>query len=363
MSTLLRSLVFMGALAAPLAAPAAPTLKDVLETSGLSLSGYVDAGYNYMSGDSGQLRVFDVQDNSFTLHQAAGVLAYQPKQGAGALVNLTFGQDADIIAAAGSEGAASPAYAGTDNFDVTQAFVQYAAGPLTLMAGKFVTLNGAEVIDSRGVPNASRGILFGYAIPFTHTGIRGVLSLGSVTLYAGLNNGWDQLRDANQEKTGEIGVAFGGGPLSVFVSGYAGDEPNAATLGNTLRTIVDAVVTVKVSEALTLIVNGDVGSQEDGVATGTDAEWLGVAGYANVQFNPTWRASLRGEYFDDKDGFRTGTVQKWKEATLTLGYACDKNLDLLFEVRGDKSDANVFTDGGVPTDSNESVNLKALYKF
>lgn len=353
------------ALALPIAVQAAtPTLKQVLDASGVTASGYVDAGYNYMTGDSGQLRVFDVQDSSFSLNQVAGVLAYQPKEGSGALLNLTFGQDADIIAAAGSEGAGSPAYAGTDNFDVTQAFVQYAMGGLTLIAGKFVTLNGAEVIDSRGVPNASRGILFGYAIPFSHTGVRAVLAVSdSVTLYAGINNGWDQLRDANKEKTGELGAAFNAGPVAVMVSGYAGSEPNAATGGNTLRTIADAVVTIKAGNVLTFVVNGDLGSQEDGVAAGTDAEWLGLAAYANAQFNPTWRASVRGEYFDDKDGFRTGTIQEWKEVTLTLGHACDKSLDLLFEVRSDKSDANVFTDGGVPTDSNESVNFKALYKF
>jgi hypothetical protein len=346
-------------LALPLATQAeTPTLKDVLGASGISASGYVDGGYTYMTADTGgSLRVFDTEQNSFNLDQAALFIASQPKEGAGVLINLTAGDDADLISSNGS--------ASGDNFDVTQAFAQYAAGSLTVMAGKFVTLNGAEVIDSRGVPNASRGILFGYAIPFTHTGVRAVYAMSdTVALYAGLNNGWDQLKDTNKQKTGELGVGITAGPVVVFASGYVGNEISGVSGINGSRTIADLVLTFKATDALTFILNGDVGSQADALAAGTDATWTGVAGYANFQANPKWRTSLRAEYFNDEDGFRTGTVQKWKEVTLTVGHACADNLDLLFEVRADKSDVDAFTeDGGVPTDTNNSFNLKALYKF
>lgn len=366
MSNLLRKLTVAGLLAAPLAVtaapapakPAPPTLADVLGASGISANGYVDTGYTYMTADTGgSLRVFDTEHNSFNLNQAAVFLGYQPATGAGVFVNLTAGEDADLISSNGS----SPG----DNFDVTQAYAQYNTGWATLIAGKYVTLNGAEVIDSRGVPNASRGILFGYAIPFTHTGVRATIPLSdSFSLMAGVNNGWDQLKDTNAQKTGELGASFTAGALSVFASGYAGNELGAGGTTNGPRTIADVVVTVKAGDALTFILNGDYGGQADAIAPGSDAKWSGVAGYANVQLNPAWRGSLRAEYFDDKDGFRTGTSQKWKEVTLTMGHACSSNLDLLFEVRGDKSDALAFTkDGGTPTDKNSSVNLKALYKF
>ncbi|MGH8481180.1 MAG: outer membrane beta-barrel protein [Nevskiaceae bacterium] len=359
MSILLRASILAGAMAAPLAASAAtPTLKDVLGASGLSLTGYVDTGYTYMTAETGgSLRVFDTEQNSFNLDQVAAFLAYQPAEGAGVFVNLTAGDDADLISSNGS--------ASGDNFDVTQAYAQYNTGWATLMAGKYVTLNGAEVIDSRGVPNASRGILFGYAIPFSHTGVRATFPLSdSISLIAGVNNGWDQMKDTNKQKTGEVGLSINAGAVSLFASAYAGNELGAGGTTNGLRTIADVVVTVKAGSALTFILNGDVGSQEDAIAAGTDAGWSGVAGYANVQFNPTWRGSLRAEYFDDEDGFRTGTTQKWKEVTLTVGHACSDNLDLLFEVRGDKSDVMAFTeDGGTPTDENSSVNVKALYKF
>jgi len=85
-------------------------------------------------------------------------------------------------------------------FDVTQAFLQYAGGPLTLIAGKFVTLQGSEVIWSPTNPNISRSILFG-AIPFTTPGVRATWAASdTVSLIAGVNNGWDQLTDANKRQ-------------------------------------------------------------------------------------------------------------------------------------------------------------------
>src|SRR3954471_22343665 len=134
--------------AAP-AAPAAPTLDKVLEASGISLSGYVDAAYSHADRDieSGfSPRVFDSQNNSFVLHQVGLQIAKQPKEGFGGLVNITAGRDAGIIRSFDS----------TDStFDVTQAFAQYASGPLTIIAGKFTTLHGTEVIWSPSNNNFS----------------------------------------------------------------------------------------------------------------------------------------------------------------------------------------------------------------
>src|SRR5258706_7277786 len=71
------------------AAPAAPTLDKVLEASGVSLSGYVDAAYSHADRDveaGFSPRVFDGQNNSFVLHQVGLQIAKQPKEGLGGLV-------------------------------------------------------------------------------------------------------------------------------------------------------------------------------------------------------------------------------------------------------------------------------------
>ena len=105
------------------------------------VSGYLDMSYAKLSGagvfTSGTAdRVFDVKSDGFSLQQAAVTFAYQPKAGWGGVVNLTAGNDANLIASYGA------ITGGHNKFDVTQAFLQYATESLTVMAGKVVTLSG-----------------------------------------------------------------------------------------------------------------------------------------------------------------------------------------------------------------------------
>jgi hypothetical protein len=106
----------------------APTLKETLETAGLFIGGFIDTSYTYLSGagvfTSGiPNRVFDREHNSFNLNLVDITVAYQPEEGFGGFVQLDFGSDANIFAAVGT---------GTDDeFDVQEAFVQYAYAPFT----------------------------------------------------------------------------------------------------------------------------------------------------------------------------------------------------------------------------------------
>jgi len=367
------------------AKPAAPTLADVLGASGITVNGWLDASYSALSGEeyftSGvPTRVFDDQKNSFTLHQAALLVAYQPKEGFGAVVNLIAGQDADVFAPYSTNPGAH------SKFDFPQAYIQYATGPLTIIGGRFVTLAGAETIDPRTMTNFSRSILFGYAIPFAHTGLRGTYAVNDqLSLILGINNGWDDLQDTNTSKTGEVGITYAPiKALSFALSGYFGQERvgglvNYGPQGE--RSLVDFVGTWNITDKFQFVVNYDWGQQKgvpvegmfsvpDGAESPT---WWGIAGYFNYQFNDQWRVSLRGEYFDDKDGYRTGIVQEWKEGTLTVGYAPAKSVELRLEGRYDKSnvysflksyaydsEANVFTD---TSNNMGSVGLEGVFKF
>jgi hypothetical protein len=91
---------------------------------------------------------------------------------------------------------------------------------------------------------------------------------------------------------------------------------------------------------------------------------------------PKMKATLRLEQFDDKDGFHfpaavaiananganvTGT--KTTEYTLTLAYMPADNFELRGEVRQDKNDQAVFTDGTNFSKSLTTFAVQALYKF
>ncbi|BBP02688.1 hypothetical protein TPL01_01200 [Sulfuriferula plumbiphila] len=393
MHKLTQALIFAGVLASPAMAlaegapatpaPAAiPTLSDVLNASNISVTGYVDLGYTHLNStglftNAGPTRVFDAPNasaghdfNSFNLNQAAVTVAMQPKEGFGGLVNLTAGQDAQVIASAG-EGATPFPYSG-HYFDITQAYLSYATGPLTIIGGKFVTLAGAEVIASPSDTNYSRSILFGYAIPFTHTGVRATYAVNdTLSLLAGINNGWDQVSDLNKDKTVELG--FIATPVKMFsLAGtfYGGKELTTAPFAggvNGTRNLYDLVATINATDQLAFVLNYDYATQENATLPSGGkgkAKWDGLAAYANYQFNDQWRISLRGEYFNDTDGFRTGIAQKWKEGTFTVAYMPTKHVELRAEVRKDKSDKPAFlTTAGTGKDSQTSAGLEAIYKF
>lgn len=354
----------VGQPAAPVTENAAAPEASAPEKSDFNFTAYVDVSAFSLS-DTGLFtsgvptRVFDRQrGNAFDLQTVDLTASFLPKEGFGGLVNLNFGRDADVIGPFRTSL--------TDKFDVQAAYAQYATGPFTVLAGKFVTLSGAEVIKSTADTNFSRSILFGYAIPFTHTGARVVYAFNDKTTFTvGVNRGWDvALDDNNNDETLELGASFVPiDPLAVLVSFYSGKELGSTGI-NGSRNLIDLVGTYTVNDALSLVLNFDYAHQTDAIGPGSDATWDGVAGYVNYKLNDKWHVSLRGEYFDDSDGFRTGVTQQWKEATATLAYLPFDFLELRAEVRGDWSNVNSFlkNDGGTK-DNESSVGIEALFKY
>jgi hypothetical protein len=301
--------------------PAIPTLDQVLDASGVSLNGYIDAGYEY-SDKNPTDRVFDTKRNSFDLHQVGLTIAKQPKEGFGGLVNITAGSDAQLIHAAPGE---------DSKFDVTQGYLQYAVGSLTVIGGKFVTLAGTEVIASPSNNNISRSILFG-AVPFTHTGLRATYAVNDkVSLTGGLNNGWDQLQDLNRQKTVELGVGLTPiKPLAVNITGYFGSEPTGATTSAN-RSLFNIVATWTMSDALSF--GGeylDVKQDEAGGPGSSSAKYSGLAGYVTYLLNDKWRLAGRVEWFKDTDGVHFGgpAGTKYTEGTFTLAYLPVKSTEI-----------------------------------
>jgi len=352
-------------------APAVPTLDKILEASGITMTGYIDAAYTHANRDiegGFSPRVFDSYNNSFVLHQVGLQIAKQPKQGVGGLVNVTAGRDATLIHSS-PDGSAS-------TFDITQGYLQYATGPLTVIGGKFTTLHGMEVIWSPGNANYSRSILFG-AEPFTHTGLRATYALSDAfSLIGGINNGWDQLVDANKGKTLELGVtATPIKPLSLAASYYGGQEPSTITGTNGRRDSFDFTGIWKLSDPLSVGLEVLRVSQEDAVPNGSggtkSATYTGIAGYLSWTFMPKMKLSMRAEAFDDKDGFHfpvaaaaagsTGT--KHRELTTTVAWLAADNFELRGEVRADRADQSVYSDGGGFSKTLTTFAVQGLYKF
>ncbi len=344
--TVLRGLSVLGmltigaaALADEPAAPAGPSLGDILTNTGITTTGYVAASY-FHSNEVNSYHNYDIGHDTFQLDEAGITIAYQPKEGFGGLVTLIGGEDARLQN--------SFEHPVTDSgFEVLQAYLQYATGGLTVIAGKYTTLAGAEVIMPPSNTNFSRSLLFAFE-PAVHTGIRATYAVSDTfSIIGGVNNGWNYDSTSYGSKTGEIGLSFA--PSKAFAltaQAYIGKDP----IVDGSRKLIDLVATWNATDALQIILSYDWGSQKNvagATFSGTDeAKWNGLAGYVNYKFSDQWRISLRGEYFNDKDGLLTtgGALpdQKLKEVTLTVGYAPTTNFELRFEGRKDKSDQSTF---------------------
>jgi hypothetical protein len=242
-----------------------------------------------------------------------------------------------------------------------------------VMAGKFVTLAGAEVINPTLNTNFSRSLLFFDSEPLTHTGVRAAYALGEFTLTGGVNNGWNSTSTDFGSKTGELSAAWAPASklFALSVNAYFGK--NAAF--DAERTLVDVVATYNATSQLSFVLNFDWDQQQDGLVDGAgglhDASWNAAALYVNYAINDQFRVSLRGEYLDDQDGFVTGAHQTLKEGTITFGYAPLKNFELRAEFRYDKSGSGTPTfyrtrptEVSAPDSDNLSeFALQAVYKF
>ena len=364
----------VGAFALPLTAsaedakpagPAIPTLSQIFDSSGITMNGYIDTAYSHANRDieTGPTdRAFDSQNSSFMLHQVGLTVAKQPKEGFGGLVNITAGEDAKAINV-------SDGISASDNFNVTQAFGQYAVGSLTVIAGKYTTLQGTEVIASPSNVNFSRSLLF-FGEPLTHTGLRGTYAVNDkISLIAGVNNGIiSSDHDPNKGKTLELGATFAPiKPLSIAISNLSGQETVLGTDGS--HNSFNAVVTYTVIDPLSLGFEYLNVSQDNftSLVNGSriKAKYSGEAIYVTYMITPKWRAALRAEWMKDDDGLLFGMAQnKMKEQTLTLSYLPADSYEVRAEVRSDHADKDFFLDSSSgPSKSLFTYALQGIYKF
>jgi hypothetical protein len=336
---------------------------------GVSVTGYVEASYNYNLNDPAdqlnRFRLFDSTADTFEVDMAELVLTKLPKTGAGFGLVLNYGLDTQFTSAVGTTTA--------DEFDLQQAYVGYgfASGSAWWRLGKFATMHGAEVIEGPANYNISRSLLFNWAIPFTHTGLRLHYEVSpALTGHIGVNNGWDNIRDDGKGKSFEAQVGLAAGPLSLSVQGMYGPEDvdgagPSADFDN--RGLVDVVATLTPADNVTVVFNYDRGSQADGMGPGDAALWQGYAAYVKLGVGEKHSIALRGEVFDDQDGFRTTAgllPQTLKEVTLTFACKMMDSLEWRAEYRYDMSNQDVFVDSdNVAKDTQSTVALAAYYSF
>ena len=340
-------------------------LQSVLGST--SLSGFIDGfyGYNFNQPHDrlSSFRAFDGPSNQFGLNMVELILDKPPDASNSRLgfrVALGYGQAMNVVNASDPGGLAFAQY-------LKEAYFSYLApvgkNGLQLDFGKFVTPHGAEVIETKDNWNYSRGLLFTYAIPFYHFGLRTKYTFNSKYALSGfLVNGWNNIVDNNTGKT--YGVTFNWNPHKKFAlaQGYMAGPEQAANNQN-WRQLSDTVVTISPTDKLSVILNYDYGRGDRMVGLLDPVSWQGVAGYVRYAFDERSAFALRYEWFDDANGFTTGTGQQMKEFTGTFERRVAHRLLTRLEYRYDYSNQPTFVKGDHPVRGQNTVAAGLVYTF
>ena len=319
----------------------------------LDFSGYLDGYYSYNSnrpgnaanGQTNDLYNFNDKTDQFNLSAAKFTINHDPDP-IGVHVDLLFGRTNTLIHSSSEQS--------TANY-LEQAFLS-AKPPKShgaeLDFGQFVTSAGAEVIEAKDNWNYSRSLLFAWAIPYYHFGLRTSLPV-TKTWTAGVQvvNGWNNITDNNGGVT--VGVtSLLTKPKYIWALNYYTGPENYATQKG-YRNLIDTVLTLTPNPKFSAYINYDYGQNKidaanqgkENATAEASPHWQGVAFAAKGQATAKSALVGRFEYFDDNQGFSTGTRQELKEFTATYEYKWLSGLLTRGEYRRDWSDQKFFHKG------------------
>jgi len=240
---------------------------------------YLMANANRPPGGDNLLRNFDTRSGEVRLNYVE--MAFERKTSD----RVALGFRADLGAGPTAKLVAAPEPGPSGLKYVQQAYLSVRApigSGLTVDAGKFVTPAGAEVIETQDNWNYSRSLLFAWAIPYYHAGVRASYAFNDKLTSTGfVLNGWNNVKD-NTARSRSRRKWWSRPP-----TGSASPPPGWAAL--------------------------------------------------RAQLTPAWTLSPRVEWFSDPQGASTGVAQDVVEGAITVQRTIAAGLSARAEYRVDRS--------------------------
>jgi Putative beta-barrel porin-2, OmpL-like. bbp2 len=382
---MLASSPFLFAQNSDVAATPTPSSSDPVEAKswlrGITTDGYLSLSYTYNTNDPipsiNQFRVFDFNDNEPQLDVAQLVIQHPVGESGqfGFRVNLIAGSAVpQVVASRGMHIAR--------DFDIPEFYVSYVIPikkGVRLDLGKFATHFGYEVIGGYDGynDNFSRGFIFGYGLPFTHTGLK--LSYpfsGRISGALLVTNGCDSVTRLNGGVSYGAQVAVITSKSTILTVNFL-HGPEKPHNDHDQRSLYEIVGTWKILPRLSLAFDSLYADEDHAATNGSDAIWKGLAGYPKYNFTKAFSVAFRGEVFADIGGSRTGTTQTLRGFTLTPEYdlpakfsrirhefkRADGKVALRGEFRRDFSDQNTFRMGTGFTNHQFTTAANVVYLF
>ncbi len=358
--------------AAPAATPAAAPLTFPWKVGPMAVTGFIDGYYSYnynqpttsANNQTNDLYNFNDKTDTVDLSAVKLTLNHDPAP-IGAHFDFMYGRTNELVTA------------GLQGDYIEQAFLSLkppAAKGFEADFGRFVTSAGAEVIEAKDNWNYSRSLLFSWAIPYSHFGLRTSLPVSKTeTIGVQVVNGWNEVTKNNGWATVGLTSAYVKTKYTWDLNVYTG--PENALPGHGYRNLVDTTLLLTPNAKFNAYINYDYGQNRDAIVgtppyTSGDKkinDWQGIAFAAHEQIKTAFAVAGRYEYFTDPDGFQTGTAQHLNEFTGTFEYKVPKMPQALVsraEYRHDQSDQPFFhknSTGMVDGQSTVTVGLILIF--
>jgi hypothetical protein len=319
--------------------PEPPTKLGGFVISGVA-DGYFGLNFNHPSLITNQLQNFDINWGQPELSLAKITIDKSDKV-VGFHVDAGFGETMRLIHAA------DPAAIDHQALRYIEQMYAIVKLPKThgteIDFGQFVTSAGAEVIEANSNWNYSRSLLFAWAIPYYHFGARvNVPVTKAWTVGVQVVNAWNTVWGNNDMKNIGLTSALTTSKYTWSVNYYEGPNHVGTSAGK--RNLIDSTLLLTPNSKVNIYINGDYGRDNHVGTSGYDS-WYGLAGAAHFQLTSKISLSPRVEFFNDKNGFSTGTKQVVKEGTITGEYKYNDHLIGRVEYRHDSSDSPFFNRG------------------
>ncbi len=300
--------------------PAPPTTRP-WRVGPFDIDGYVDGYYTdnanhpaaSANGQTNDFYNFNDKADRPTLNAAKLTLHHEPAP-LGARVDLFYGRTNALFNTR------------TDVNYVEQAFASLKPARtkgLEVDLGKFVTSAGAEVVETKDNWNYSRSLLFSWAIPYYHFGLRSSFPASKAeTVGVQLVNGWNRCMARGGGLTTGLTSAFTKTRYAWDLNFYTGPDNSASQ--DSYRNLIDSTLLLTPNAKINAYINYDYSQTRDAIVAGTgDAllkHWQGVAFAAHEQLTAIEALAARFEFFNDPNGLATCTPQQLKEFTGTYEF-------------------------------------------
>ena len=325
-------------------------------------------------GVGGQSFPFNPDANQFSFGQLWFTMErpIDEENRAGFATEIAFGKTAGLMPSANTP---VDGRAGGNNLYIASAYVQYLTDwGITMKAGKFGTLLGAEVAQTPMNFNISRGLVYNLLQPIDHVGIMASGDLpaeGWDWAFAVVNDVFMTQPTMNNGKAVMGHVGYAAETWSANLNGIWGtDTPGSS--GDQYG-IIDVVLTWDPNERISTWLNFDYNHDDNSRDRSADAYGIAVAGrYAWTERLGT---ALRLEYVaDDRELFGLGGDSKLWSITATTDYSVTDHLIIKGEIRHDggrvgKSSDDLYIDTddlapGLYTAQNQTViGAQVIYNF